>query len=170
MVQRHEKSYLESKMNPKRTNIRGFYGIGVYNPKRECNFNTIYRTAFNMGADFVFQLCTRYKNTAADTCKSFRHIPCWYFDDIDQLIHSQPKESILIGVEQYYKSVKLNNHYLHPERAIYLLGSEDVGLPYTLLDKCHHVIEIPSVTKESMNVATAGGIIMYHRQLQRGNI
>ena len=51
----------------------------------------------------------------------------------------------------------------HPERAIYLLGAEDHGIPPAILKKCQHTVSLKSVRTESFNVAVAGSIIMYDR-------
>ena len=51
----------------------------------------------------------------------------------------------------------------HPEQAIYLLGSEDNGLPARVLEKCSAVIALEAVRQVSYNVAVTGSIVMYHR-------
>lgn len=51
--------------------------------------------------------------------------------------------------------------YIHPNRAIYLLGVEDNGLPDAVLGQCQQVVEIPAST--CLNVAVAGSIVMYDR-------
>ena len=53
--------------------------------------------------------------------------------------------------------------FVHPERAIYLLGAEDHGLPGEIMDKCHKIISIETIRTESFNVAVAGSIVMYDR-------
>ncbi len=51
--------------------------------------------------------------------------------------------------------------FTHPERAIYLLGAEDTGLPESVQSLCQSIIHIKSPM--CLNVAVAGSIIMYDR-------
>jgi tRNA G18 (ribose-2'-O)-methylase SpoU len=57
--------------------------------------------------------------------------------------------------------------YSHSERAVYLLGAEDHGLPAPILEQCQVVLTIPAERPESFNVAVAGSIVMFHRFMQR---
>lgn len=34
---------------------------------------------------------------------------------------------------------------MHPERCIYILGSEDSGLPRSVLERCQYVVSLESV-------------------------
>jgi tRNA G18 (ribose-2'-O)-methylase SpoU len=54
---------------------------------------------------------------------------------------------------------------VHPERGIYILGNETVGLPQEILSRCNNIVKIP--TSFSLNVAIAGSIVLYDRMLQR---
>ena len=51
----------------------------------------------------------------------------------------------------------------HPERAVYLLGSEAMGLPEHVLQHCQAVIGLESIRYPSYNLAVAGSIVLYHR-------
>ena len=51
----------------------------------------------------------------------------------------------------------------HPHNAVYILGSEDAGLPPSILSACHEVVSIPSERYSSYNVASAGSIVLYDR-------
>ena len=51
----------------------------------------------------------------------------------------------------------------HPERAVYVLGSEDTGLPETVVRACALHVSLPSVRSPSFNVAVTGSLIMYDR-------
>ena len=53
--------------------------------------------------------------------------------------------------------------FTHPDRAVYILGSEDSGLPRSVVQACHHHVALPAVRTESYNVAMAGSICMYDR-------
>ena len=51
----------------------------------------------------------------------------------------------------------------HPERAVYVLGSEDTGLPESVVRACALHVSLPSVRSPSFNVAVTGSLIMYDR-------
>ena len=55
----------------------------------------------------------------------------------------------------------------HPERAVYLLGAEDAGLPDAVVRACHRHVALPSERYESYNVAAAGSIVMYDRMAKQ---
>lgn len=120
----------------------------------------------NFRANFTYTIGQRYKATAADTCKSWRHVPHFYFDSIDNFLMAKPRESHLVAVEMTEKSLSLKN-FIHPERAIYLLGAEDYGIPQEILRKANMVLKVPTLTFESLNVGICGGIVMYDRFIKR---
>lgn len=153
-------------MYVERTRVRGFFGIGTYNPKRELNTGTLYRSAFNMGAAYTFCVGSRYKVTKGDTPKHYRHIPCFYHDTLEEFLWAKPKDSILVGCEIDSRAHSLEK-FTHPERAVYLLGAEDFGIPHDVRGKCDILVSVPSKTLESLNVSVAGSIIMFHRNLTR---
>lgn len=140
--------------------MRGYFGIGIYKTKEKENVGTLWRSADNFGAAFIFTVGKRYQKQASDTGKAFRHIPLYEYPQFYDLVI--PKDCKLIGVEQTTGS-KYINDYKHPERAVYILGAEDEGLPKEVLEVCDDVIQID--TPRCLNVATAGSIIMFHRSL-----
>lgn len=141
--------------------MRGYFGIGIYNPKKEVNIGTLWRSAMNFGAAFIFTIGKRYRKQAADTTSSFKHIPLFEFINFDDFNKHRPRDCQLIGIEQSEESV-LVGEFKHPERAIYLLGAEDNGLSKTILTACQKVVEID--TPMCLNVAVAGSIIMFDRK------
>lgn len=143
---------------------RGFYGIGVEHPKTVHNVGTVWRTAFNLGAAFIFTIGRRYPKQASDTIKSWRHVPFYEYADLDSLIGHLPFGCQLVGVELADEATPLPD-FPHPERACYLLGAEDHGLTRAARAACHHVVEIPS--QRCLNVATAGAIVLYDRNTKR---
>jgi len=139
---------------------RGYFGIGVYNIKTEMNLGTLWRSAQNFGASFIFTIGKRYKKQASDTTKTYRHIPLYNYKTFKDFEKARPFSCFLIGIEQSDKSIDIKN-YCHPERAIYLLGAEDSGLPDKIQKKCQSIIHIS--TPMCLNVAVAGSIIMFDR-------
>ena len=49
------------------TQKSGFFGIGIENAKNEYNIGTLWRSAYLMGASFIFTVNTRYKKTKVQT-------------------------------------------------------------------------------------------------------
>lgn len=141
---------------------RGYFGIGIENSKTPSNIGTLWRSANIFNASFLFTINRRYSKQCSDTLSSDKHIPLYNYDDFEMFYKSMPYNCELIGVE-FIESSKSLPTFVHPERAMYLLGAEDHGLSKIALAKCHKIIQIPSAKPYSLNVAVAGSIIMYGR-------
>jgi tRNA(Leu) C34 or U34 (ribose-2'-O)-methylase TrmL len=141
--------------------MKGYFGIGIYHPKTIENLGTLWRSAFLFGASFIFTIGDRYKKQASDTCKTWNNIPLWQFKTFSEFRKSQPKDSEIICVELNKQSINLKE-FKHPKRAIYMLGAEDKGIP-PIIYKKYITVVIPTTKTFSMNVATAGSIILYDR-------
>lgn len=142
---------------------RGYFGIGIYHGKTSNNLGTLFRSALNLGADFIFTIGKRYTYQCSDTPKAFRNIPLYHYKDYDDFYSHIPMDCRLVGVELNDDARDLK-HYIHPERAVYLLGAEDHGLPPSILNRCKDVVMIDSAG--CMNVSVAGAIIMYDRKIK----
>lgn len=137
-----------------------FFGIGIYQPKTGHNIGTLWRSAYILGASFIFIVDGKYKHQTSDTTKSWSKIPFYRYNDIQHFYDSLPYSTQLVGVELSENSQSICT-FAHPARAAYLLGSEDNGLPELVLEKCHYLIQLPG--EMSMNVAASGSIVMYDR-------
>jgi tRNA G18 (ribose-2'-O)-methylase SpoU len=144
--------------------MRGYFGIGIYRGKTADNIGGLWRSAHSFGANWIFTIGKRYKTQATDTMKSDRHVPLWEWDDLASFKAALPRNCALIGVEICPDAITLPK-FEHPERAVYLLGSEDSGLPPDVMAECVFVISIPS--ERCLNVATAGSIVLYDRRAKR---
>lgn len=140
--------------------MRGFFGIGIQNTKTEMNIGTLWRSANILGASFIFTIGRRYKKQASDTMKSWKHIPLYNYDTLEDFYKSLPYDCRLVGVELDKTSIPVSD-FRHPERCVYLLGAEDSGLSKEAIQRCHHLVQLPG--EYCMNVAVAGSIIMYDR-------
>ena len=145
---------------------RGFFAIGVYHPKHEVNIGGLFRSADLYDAAFIFTVGRRYTSRqASDTPNARLHTPLFHFDSVDDLRAHLPYSAPLVGVELDPRAQMLGE-FAHPDRAVYLLGAEDHGLPLNVLDQCHAVVQIPTPKPQSMNVATAGALILHDRYMQ----
>lgn len=145
---------------------RGYYGIGIWHGKTETNIGTLWRSAWDFGASFIFTVGRRYKKQASDTQKTWRHIPLWHFASLDELRDRVPYSARLICIELTETSYSLPN-FAHPQRAIYLLGAEDHGLPERILAD-NICLRIPTARPFCLNVAIAGSLVMYDRFIKAG--
>lgn len=141
--------------------MRGYFGIGIYHPKRECNVGALWRSAHALGASFIFTIGHRYRRDAEDTSAAARHLPLFQYITVNEFLGAQPPEDcVLIAVERSAAAEALPI-FPHPERAVYILGAEDTGLPKEVVDLCSRLVTVP--TKICLNVATAGALVMYDR-------
>lgn len=139
---------------------KGYFGIGIMNPKTETSVGSLWRSANILGASFIFTIGKRYKKQASDTMQSWRHIPLYNYETFEEFYKAIPYDCQLVGIELDDKSVPIAE-FKHPERCVYLLGAEDIGLSKYAIDKCHKLVQLPG--DYCMNVAVAGSIMMYDR-------
>lgn len=149
---------------------RGFFGVSILNPKHEANVGVLWRSAFVFGASFMATIGEkRYKTSKSDTTQSHRHLPLFHFTDVQDLRSHLPKGCLLVGVELSSSASDLQK-FVHPERALYLLGSEDHGIPFHVLSLLDRVIKIDTSLNISLNVGVAGSIILYDRMSKQERI
>jgi tRNA G18 (ribose-2'-O)-methylase SpoU len=154
---RHVKSF---KYKGARSMNRGYCGIGIEHTKEYQNVGTLFRSAFIFEADFIFTVGRRYQKQHSDTVKSYKHLPLFHFDCLEDLYRHLPYGCQLVGIELDERAYPLKN-FIHPERACYLLGAEDHGLTKKALEMCHSIIQLPGRT--CLNVSVAGSIVLYDR-------
>lgn len=144
--------------------MRGYFGIGIERSKYEVNVGTLWRSAYSFGADFIFTIGKRYPHQWSDTTRAWRHIPYLEYTNVADFINHVPFSCPVVGVELDEKARPLES-FVHPTRAIYLLGPEDGSLSKKALEACHYLVQFDS--KHCVNVAVAGSIVMYDRQQKR---
>lgn len=147
--------------------MRGYFGIGVFHPKHEENIGTLWRSAHAFGASFIFTIGKRYKKQASDTTKANRHIPLFEYSSLEDFENHKPYSCETICVELDDRAESLHN-FQHPQRAVYLLGAEDYGLPVEYMNN-KKIIYVPSA-QFCLNVSTAGSIVLYDRTVKTGNV
>ena len=138
----------------------GFFGIGILNNSDEINIGTLWRSAYILGASFIFTVDKKYKHQGSDITKSWTRIPLYHYKTFEELKNNLPYSTQLIGVEMGEAATPLAE-YIHPDRAVYLLGNEISGLPPQIVEQCQSLIKLPG--EYSLNVAVTGSIVMYDR-------
>ena len=146
--------------------MRGYFAVGVEGISKPMNLGAILRTAHAFGASFVFTINAHHKVRdvmRADTSKTTAHVPYYDWPDLDAL--ALPSGCALVGVELDERAVDLPT-FRHPRAAAYVLGREKGSLTPELLERCDHVVKIP--TKFCVNVGLAAAITLYDRALNMG--
>ena len=139
----------------------GFFGIGILNNVNELNIGTLWRSAYVLGASFIFTIDKKYKKQSSDVSAAWTRIPLYHYETFTDFKSHLPFATKIIGVEMGESSVAIGE-FQHPDMAVYLLGNEQRGLSQKISDQCHSLIKLPG--ELSLNVAVAGSIVMYDRQ------
>jgi tRNA G18 (ribose-2'-O)-methylase SpoU len=139
---------------------RGYFAIGVEGISKAVNLGNLLRSGHAFGASFAFTIGADAKalQTQADTSKASTHLPVYHWRSQAEL--ELPKGCSLVGVEILDAAQDLPS-FPHPLRAAYVLGPERGALSPDLAARCQHRVRIPAAF--SLNVATAGAIVMYDR-------
>jgi tRNA G18 (ribose-2'-O)-methylase SpoU len=142
---------------------KGYYGVGILRGKTVENLDTLWRSADLFHAKFIFTTGKRYKQQASDTYQAFRRIPLYNYATFEDFYRNMPYNCPLAGIEIDKRSESIQT-FIHPERCIYLLGSEDNGISKDAMGKCHRLVQLPG--RFSLNVAVAGSLVMYDRLIK----
>lgn len=91
------------------------------------------------------------------------YVPYEHVADINRLIKSlQSDDYTILSVEQTENSVMYQT-VNYPKKVALIFGNEITGVQKEFLDNSNKHIELPMVgKKESLNVATTAGIVLYH--------
>jgi len=141
---------------------QNYFDIDIYQPKTTEDIGTLWRSAHNFGADFIFTIGARYHKQPSDTTKAARHLPLYEYGDFKDFTAHLPKDAELVFIEQHDELSHSITGFEHPERAVYVLGAEDSGMP-TKIMAGQMVIHID--TPMCLNVAVAGSLVIFHRTL-----
>lgn len=141
--------------------MRGYFGIGAEGISKAMNLGALMRTAHAFGASFTFSVEAERRIRQAyksDTSKSATHVPYYSWATIEDM--ALPSGCDLVGIELTDDAVDLPS-FKHPLNAAYVLGREKGDLSQAMLDRCAHVVKIP--TRFCINVSLAGALVMYDR-------
>ena len=119
--------------------------------------------AFGAGFLFTVQGSNSKNKAYSDTSQSTHQLPFFEYDTVVEM--KLPDHCQLVGIELIDGAVELPT-FKHPVQAAYVLGPEKGNLSAEMLNRCDHVIKIP--TSFCINVATAGAIVMYDRVVSLG--
>lgn len=143
----------------------GYFEIGVFHPRSSDNIGTLWRSAYQLGAAGIFTIGRPYRRQTSDTQHTAYEIPLRNYPSFEDFLANRPVGAMLIGVEMGGQPLTT---FSHPERAIYLLGSESEGLPEQIQRQCNALIGLESINYPSYNLAVAGSLVLYHRVFLAG--
>jgi tRNA(Leu) C34 or U34 (ribose-2'-O)-methylase TrmL len=95
-----------------------------------------------------------------DPRSTHRHVPVQWLPNV---LDGLPHECEAVAVEIAQGATPLPD-FKHPERAFYIFGAEDTGIPGNIIAVCDHVISVPV---GSLNLAATVNVILYDRLAKR---
>jgi len=133
---------------------------GVQDPG---NLGTLIRTAMSFQYDAVYcspETCDFYnEKVIRSTQGALFHIPL-IRTDLSKLCGDLQKEGVTVIATTLQEAVSLRK-LIHPERHALILGNEGSGVSPQLQEAADQRVRIEMKGFESLNVAVAGGIMMY---------
>lgn len=140
--------------------IRGYFGLGVEGISKPMNLGNLMRSAHAFGASFFFTVdaARTALRPKSDTSRSPDNLPVYHWSRTGDM--DLPAGCSLVGVELTDDAIDLPS-FGHPRRAAYVLGPERGSLSPMMVQRCDHIVRIP--TRFCINVATAGAIVLYDR-------
>ncbi|WP_114393308.1 RNA methyltransferase [Oleisolibacter albus] len=146
--------------------MRGYFALGAEGISKAGNVGTILRTGHAFGASFIFTVNAVVDMgaiRATDTSGGVDHMPFYPWNSLAEM--ALPEGCVLVGVELTDDAVDLPS-FRHPLRAAYVFGPERGSLSPAMVERCDHVVKIP--TKFCVNVSVAAAIVTYDRMISLG--
>ena len=66
----------------------GYAAIGVYRGKTEHNIGTLWRSAYILGAAYIFTVEKKYKKQVSDVLNTWSRIPLFHYPTFEDLLDS----------------------------------------------------------------------------------
>ena len=87
--------------------------------------------------------------------------------DAAALVRKAREENYQIVAIQQTAASEPYHKAIYPPRPLFVVGSEDVGMPDSLREAADLVVEIPQFgIIDSLNVATAATVVIFHWRVQ----
>ena len=145
----------------------GFFTIGVAGGEIIENLGTLWRSAYQFDAKGLFVIGHRYKlrqMEKTDVVKVTHKIPLIQYPDWSAFTEAAPHDAKWVAVEKGGEPLET---FQHPPCAVYVLGTDEDGLPAQLVGACHSHVSLPSIDGGRVSVPTAGSLVMYDRVLKQ---
>jgi tRNA(Leu) C34 or U34 (ribose-2'-O)-methylase TrmL len=143
--------------------------IALVNPKYPHNVGMVVRLASCYGLRQVWFTGNRVSLSPAkgerlpreERMKGYKEVKLIHYEYFfDQF----PADTVPVAVEVRQNAEPLYS-FEHPEKALYVFGSEDGSIPKVLLGHCHRFLVIP--TRHCLNLATAVATLLWDREYKR---
>jgi len=143
---------------------RGFACIGLDAPKSAENVGSVMRAAHAYRVAQVNIRGARGKSLlhSTNTPMAHRHTPTFIVDDMLGYI---PHDTQIVAIDLIPGAKSLTT-FSHPERALYVFGSEDGTLGSRITGRAQHVVYVP--TRCCMNLAATVNVVLYDRMVKSG--
>ena len=130
------------------------------------NIGTLIRTALAFGIDQVIlsnECVDLYNDKLLRSMQGAHfHLSCLY-GDLKKIIPALKEKGVCV-VGSALENGRPIHEIKKQEKMAYVLGNEGTGMEKEIIDICDQIAYIPITTIESLNVAVAGSIMMYHFQ------
>lgn len=147
--------------------------IILHNIRSTQNVGAMFRTADGAGVSKIFlsgytpapiDRFGRPHNALLKTALGATDTVPWeQYEDVSALIATLKHEGVeIVSVEQHPRAIPYTSHACTRDTA-FILGNEIEGVPPPISEAADVVVHIPMRgKKESLNVSTAAGIILFH--------
>lgn len=136
---------------------RGYAAVGLVGIKNPLNYGGVLRAAHCFDVATIIMQTRRLRHQASNTTRAERHIPTFLVDDI---CAATPFDCQKVAVELTDEARDIVD-FDHPARAFYIFGPEDGSIPTTIIEKCQHVVKIPTLF--CLNLAATVNVVLYDR-------
>jgi tRNA G18 (ribose-2'-O)-methylase SpoU len=160
-------------MQKKRGLSKGEIELVVYNVRSVGNVGSLFRTADGAGVSFMHLVGytpaphDRFGRVRLPMAKvslgAEQSVPYKSYRSFAPLVRSLRKRGFsIVALEQSPYSINYRSLSATHKKIALVVGTETDGLPYTVLEQCDCIAEIPLYgSKESLNVTVATGVALF---------
>ncbi|MEP1446966.1 MAG: RNA methyltransferase [Paraglaciecola sp.] len=135
--------------------------LAIINPKSPQNMGSILRAAGCYQAQSIRYTGERYARAKAFQTDTKNVQSVIEVKHVDEIINDDTDVTLQkVAVELVEGATPLPN-FVHPNNALYIFGPEDGSIEQNVVDKCDHIVYIP--TLGCMNLAATVNVLLYDR-------
>lgn len=135
--------------------------LAIINPKSPQNMGSILRAAGCYQAQSIRYTGERYARAKAFQTDTKNVQSVIEVKHVDEIINDDTDVTLKkVAVELVEGATPLPN-FVHPNNALYIFGPEDGSIEQNVVDKCDHIVYIP--TLGCMNLAATVNVLLYDR-------
>ena len=144
-------------------NIRSLYNVGsIFRTADAGGIKKIYLTGYSPAP--IDQLGNKRIQLVKVSLGAENYIPWEKVKSVIVLLKKLKKAGYkILALEQNEKAINYYKYINKQKKCVLVVGNEIHGLPYSILKLADKILEIPMLgQKESLNVAVAFGIVVFH--------